>query len=72
MKFLYYKYNNDIYPCILSKDILYNVKDFVSDISPQNIVKLTSIISNININTLPVLTKNINENNITNCIKQLL
>ncbi|MEY8674403.1 fumarylacetoacetate hydrolase family protein [Francisella philomiragia] len=68
MKFLHYKYNNDIYPCILSKDILYNIKDFVSDISPQNIVKLTSIISNIDITTLPVLTKNINENNITNCI----
>lgn len=49
MKFLHYKYNNDIYPCILSKDILYNIKDFVSDISPQNIVKLTSIISNIDI-----------------------
>ncbi|WP_150468186.1 fumarylacetoacetate hydrolase family protein [Francisella sp. SYW-9] len=69
MKFLRYNHEGNIYPCVLLNDTLYNLKDHVSDISPDNINELISIVSNINLKSLPVLTDNIEKKNIKNCIQ---
>lgn len=69
MKFLRYKHEGNIYPCILSNDTLYNIEKYINDICPQNIDKLNSIINNIDLNSLPILTDNIEKKNIKNCIQ---
>jgi 2-keto-4-pentenoate hydratase/2-oxohepta-3-ene-1,7-dioic acid hydratase in catechol pathway len=68
MKFLHYKYNNNIYPCILSNNTLYNIKDLIQEISPKNIDNLKSIINSSNLDSLPILTDKIQKENIQNCI----
>ncbi|QLE78317.1 fumarylacetoacetate hydrolase family protein [Francisella sp. Scap27] len=71
MKFLRYKYQKTIYPCILSEDTLYNIKNLVDDICPNNILKLESIVkNNINLNFLPILTSKIEKKNISSCIQK--
>ncbi|MED7789563.1 fumarylacetoacetate hydrolase family protein [Francisella sp. 19X1-34] len=68
MKFLRYKHEGYIYPCILLNNTLYNLRDHIDDICPKNINKLVAIINDIDLDLLPVLTDNIQKQNIQNCI----
>lgn len=68
MKFLRYKYKDNIYPCILSVDRLYDISKLIDDIQPQNIIKLQHIVDSLSLDSLPMLTNNIEKKNILSCI----
>ncbi|API86726.1 fumarylacetoacetate hydrolase family protein [Francisella uliginis] len=68
MKFLRYKHKGNIYPCILSNNTLFNIKNLTQEISPQNINALKSIVNNFNLSSLPILSENIQKENIQSCI----
>ena len=70
MKFMRYKHQNTIKPCIVHNNILYDISHIIPDIEPKHILKLQSIssYSQSEIEALPIITNKIERNQITSCI----